>query len=135
VSEEIRGFVTGDKITVTTRVEHAANIAGIAVYYRLENNPQGHAIAFTKGATRIGSGSEQSKPLPGPYIEGEVKLENVVYPRQRPGVYHLESVSLITAGHQQIVVQEELPADSIRILPEPADPPYFERLEVAGPET
>src|SRR3712207_8017434 len=51
------------------------------------------------------------------------------YPRQRPGVYHLESVSLITAGHQQILVQEELPADSIRILPEPADPPYFRSEE------
>ena len=62
MSEEIREFVMGDKITVTTRVEHAANIARIAVYYRLENDPQGHAIAFTKGASRIGSESEQSVP-------------------------------------------------------------------------
>src|SRR5215208_6290526 len=39
MSEEIREFVAGDKITITTTLEHEANIAGITVSYHSESEP------------------------------------------------------------------------------------------------
>ena len=103
MSEEIREFVAGDKITVTTTLEHEANIAGITVYYQSEDEPQASygTLALSKGRTDIGrSPFEQSTPLPGPYLRGEVTLETAVSPMQRPGTYRLRSIKLLTAGHQ-----------------------------------
>ena len=134
MSEEIREFVAGDKITITTTMEHEANIAGITVHYHSENEPHATygALSFSKGRTDPGrSPWDQSRPLPGPYLEGEVTLETTVSPKQRPGTYRLDSIRLLTAGHKEIFVQE-IPGDRIRILPEPTDPPHIHRWEVGG---
>ena len=37
MSEQIPEFIAGDKITITTTLEHEANIAGITVSYHSEN--------------------------------------------------------------------------------------------------
>jgi hypothetical protein len=134
MSEEIREFVAGDKITITTKLEHEANIAGVIAYYRSEEEPGGSYVSFelSKGQTDIrGSSGEQSAPLPGPYLKGEVTLETTVGPRQRPGTYRLESIKLLTAGHKEIFVPE-VPEDRIRILPEPTEPPRIDKWEVGG---
>ena len=70
-------------------------------------------------------------PLPGPYLKGEVTLENTVSPMQRPGTYLLDFIKLLTAGHKEIFVPE-IPEDRIRILPEPTDPPHIDWWEVGG---
>src|SRR5215212_5568323 len=123
MSEEIREFVAGDKITITTTLEHEANIAGITVHYHSEDEPHASygALSFSKGRTDIGrSAWDQSRPLPGPYLDGVVTPETTVSPKQRPGTYHVDSIKLLTAGHKEIFVQE-VPEDRIRILPEPTD--------------
>ena len=132
MSEEIREFVAGDKITITTTLEHKANIADITVTYHSENEP--HALygvlTLSKGSTDIGrSAWDQSGPSPGPYLKGELTLETTVSPMQRPGTYLLDSIKLLTAGHKEIFVQE-VPEDRICILPEPTDPPHIDRWEV-----
>jgi hypothetical protein len=129
---EIREFVAGDKITVTTILEHKANIAGITVSYHSEDEPHAEygALALSKGRTDVGrSPWDHSVPLPGPYLRGELTLETAVSPMQRPGTYRLQSMKLLTAGHKEIFVQE-VPEHRIRILPEPSDPPHIERWEV-----
>jgi hypothetical protein len=133
MSEEIREYIAGDKITITTTLEHEANIAGITVSYHSESEP--HA---TYGALVLSKGSridfnespwDLSAPFPGPYLNGEVTLETTVTPMQRPGTYLLDSIKLLTAGHKEILVQE-VPDDRIRILSEPTDPPHIDRWEV-----
>ena len=52
MSEEIREYIAGDKITITTTLEHEANIAGITVSYHSESEP--HA---TYGALVLSKGS------------------------------------------------------------------------------
>jgi hypothetical protein len=135
MSEEIREFVAGDKFTITTTIEHDANIAGISVSYHSENEPHASygALTLSKGSTDIGRLSpwDQSVALPGPYLKGEVTLETTVSPMQRPGTYRLDSIRLLTAGHKEIFVQD-VPEDRIRILPEPTDPPHIDRWEVGG---
>ena len=134
MSEEIKAFLAGDKITITTTLEHEANIAGITVSYHSEDEPHASygALALSKGRTDIGrSPWDHSAPLPGPYLRGEVTLETTVSPMQRPGTYRLDSIKLLTAGHKEIFVQE-VPEHRIRILPEPSDPPHIERWEVGG---
>jgi hypothetical protein len=135
VSEEIKEYVAGDKITITTTIEHEANIAGIVVSYHSEDAPHASygALTLSQGSTDISRSSpwDQSVSLPGPYLEGEVTLETSVSPMQRPGTYRLESIRLLTAGHKQIFVQE-IPEDRIRILPEPTHPPHIDRWEVRG---
>lgn len=134
MSEEIREFVAGDKITITTTLEHKANIAGITVSYHSESEPHASygALVISKGKTDISrSPYDQSVPLQGPYLEGEVTLEATVSPMQRPGTYRLDSIKLLTAGQKEIFVPE-VPEDRIRILPEPTDPPHIDRWEVGG---
>ena len=87
-------------------------------------------MVLSKGRTDIGrSPYDQSVPLQGPYLNGEVTLETTVSPMQRPGTYLLDSIKLLTAGQKEIFVQE-VPEDRIRILPEPTDPPHIDRWEV-----
>jgi hypothetical protein len=134
MSEAIREFVAGDKISITTTIEHEANIAGITAHYHSENEPHATygALTLSKGTTVLGrSPWDQSAPLPGSYLSGEVTLETTVSPIQRPGTYVLDSIRLLTAGHQEIFV-EEVPEDRICILPEPTDQPYIDRWEVGG---
>ena len=134
MSEEIREFIAGDKITITTTLEHEAYIAGITVHYHSEEEPHASygALTLSKGRTEIGKTPyDQSTPLPGLYLKGEITLETTVSPMQRPGTYRLEFIGLLTAGHKEIFVQE-VPEDHIRILPEPADPPHIDRWEVGG---
>ena len=134
MSQEIREFVAGDKIAITTTLEHEANIAGITVSYHSENEPHASygALVFSQGSTDIGrSPYDQSVSLPGPYLNGEVTLEATVSPMQRPGTYLLDSIKLLTAGQKEIFVRE-IPEDRIRILPEPTDPPHINRWEVGG---
>jgi hypothetical protein len=134
MSKEIREFVAADRITVTTNLEHEANIAGITVHYHSEDEPHASygALALSKGTTDTGKSPwDQSVPLPGPYLRGEVILESAVSPMQRPGTYRLNSIRLLTAGHKEIVVHE-VPEDRTGILPEPTDPPRIERWEVVG---
>jgi hypothetical protein len=133
MSEEIRKFVAGDKITITTTLEHEANIAGITVSYHSESEPHASygALVLSKGRRTDISESpwDLSAPFPGPYLNGEVTLETTVTPMQRPGTYLLDSIKLLTAGHKEILVQE-VPDDRIRILSEPTDPPHIDRWEV-----
>ncbi len=132
--EEIKEFVAGDIITVTIILEHEANIAGITVNYLSEEEPRTPygALRLSKGKVDIGrTPYDQSVPLSGPYLRGEVTLETAVSPMQRPGTYRLDSIKLLTAGHKEILVQE-VPEDRIRILPEPTDQPYIDRWEVGG---
>jgi hypothetical protein len=134
MSEETREFMAGDKITITTRLEHEANIAGITVHYHSENEPHATygALELSKGrAETRPTAWDMSAPFPGPYLKGEVTLETTVSPMQRPGTYRLDSIKLLTAGHKEILVQE-VPEDRIRILPEPTDPPHIDRWEVGG---
>ena len=53
MSQEIREFVAGDKIAITTTLELEANIAGITVSYHSENEPHASygALAFSQGST------------------------------------------------------------------------------------
>jgi hypothetical protein len=132
MSEEIREFKAGDKITIKTTLEHEANIAGITVSYHSENEPHASygALVFSKGTTDIGTSPyDQSMPLEGPYLNGEVTLETTVSPMQRPGTYLLDSIKLLTAGQKEIYVKE-VPEHRIRILPETTKPPYIDRWEV-----
>ena len=133
MSEEIREFVTGDKIILTATLVHEANVAGITVSYRSENEPHASygTLELSQGSTHVGiSTFDQSVPLPSPYLNGEVTLETIVSPWQRPGIYFLESIKLLTAGHREIVVQE-VPEHRIRILPEPTYSPHIDQWEVA----
>jgi hypothetical protein len=134
MSEEIREFMAGDKITITTTLEHEANIAGISVHYHSENEPHATygALELSEGMTELRTSAwDLSAPFPGPYLKGEVTLETTVSPMQRPGTYRLDSIKLLTAGHKEILVAE-VPEDRIRILPEPTDPPHIDRWEVGG---
>jgi hypothetical protein len=124
----------GDKIAITTTLEHEANIAGITVSYHSENEPHASygALVFSKGSTDVGrSPYDQSVSLPVPYLNGEVTLEATVSLMQRPGTYLLDFIKLLTAGQKKIFVRE-IPEDRIRILPEPTDPPHINRGEVGG---
>jgi hypothetical protein len=88
MSEEIQEFVAGDKFTVTTTLEHGANIAGITVSYHSENEPHASygALVLSMGRIDVGrSPHDQSVSLPGPYLSGEITLETTVSPMQRPG--------------------------------------------------
>ena len=81
MSEEIQEFVAGDKFTVTTTLEHGANIAGITVSYHSENEPHASygALVLSKGRIDVGrSPHDQSVSLPGPYLSGEITLERVM---------------------------------------------------------
>ena len=132
MSEEIRKFVAGDQITITTTLEHEANIAGITVSYHSESEPHATygALVLSKGRTDTSrSVYDHSVAVQGPYLNGEVTLTTTVSPVQRPGTYVLDSIKLLTAGHKEILVQE-VPDDSIRILPEPTEPPHIDRWEV-----
>ena len=133
MSEEIREYIAGDKITITTTLEHEANIAGITASYHSESEPHATygALVLSKGRKIDYSESpwDLSAPFPGPYLNGEVTLETTVTPMQRPGTYLLDSIKLLTAGHKEILVQE-VPEDLIHILPEPTDPPSIVRWEV-----
>jgi hypothetical protein len=104
MSQEIREFVAGDKIAITTTLEHEANIAGITVSYHSENEPHASyvALVFSQGSTDVGrSPYDQSVPLPGPYLKGEVTLQTTVSPMQRPGAYLLDSIKIANRGAER----------------------------------
>ena len=134
MSQEIREYVAGDEITITTTLEHEANIAGITVSYHSESEPHATygALVLSKGRTDTSrSVYDHSVAVQGPYLNGEVTLTTTVSPMQRPGTYLLDSIKLLTAGQKEIFVPE-VPEDRIRILPEPTDPPHIDRWEVGG---
>ena len=66
MSEEIQEFVAGDKFTVTTTLEHGANIAGITVSYHSENEPHASygALVLSKGRIDVGRCRPTTSPCP-----------------------------------------------------------------------
>jgi hypothetical protein len=130
VSDGIREFTTGDKISITTTINHPAHIAGIRVLYRNEDDASRY-LAFVKGQTeRIDPNA--SAPLPEPYLNGRQVLETTVYPGLKPGTYVLSSVEYVTAGRKWLLLNQGLPEERLRILPEPNDPPSISGWEVQG---
>jgi hypothetical protein len=130
MSNGIQEFITGDKIRITTTIDHPANIAGIRVLYQNEDDTSTY-LGFVKGETEQFD-PNVSTPLQGPYLNGTQDLETTVYSGLKPGTYVLSSVEYVTAGRKRLLLNQGLPEQRLRILPEPDDPPAINEWEVRG---
>lgn len=124
-----QGFKPGDTVRVRTHVQYGANIAGVRAYYRHETDEKA-TLLFMAGVTNDDVKRNRDKPLPGPYIVGEIVMETTV-PLELPGgVYRLAGVRFMTAGRREIETQE-VPDSNLRIAQESSDPPSVPYLEVS----
>jgi hypothetical protein len=127
-------YALGDMMSITTRLDYPANIAGIKIRYRNED-PPGNELVLEEGQTHEGHFVGTFHSHTGPYLSGEVTVQRRIGTDLAPGVYVLESVRLITAGGKGLEAEGAPIGDRIRILSEPEDIPRISRWSYEGGPT